>query len=139
MNYYVLLENEQRGPYTLTQLMAMWSTGQITSETMHWFEGLTEWIPLGSFVADEIAQEMADQVAKKTRLESARAALAKGVSGWGRGEFLALVVLSVLVPFIGFAMGLLNVWNPEKRQQAGQLIAVSVLVFLGVVLVFSQR
>jgi len=135
MNYYLLLNGKQSGPFSLLELMSMWSLGEINSETLHWFDGLGEWLPLGTFVEEAIAEEK-----QKAQSRAARfVAVSKPAStqGWKRGEYTALVVITVLVPFIGFAMALLNIWNPEKRQQAGQLLGISIIMFaIGFVLLF---
>lgn len=127
MNYYLLLNNEQAGPFSLTQLMSMWTSGEITGETLHCFDGLTEWLPLGMFVEEEIAAEKAKAERKLARFEASSAKPAASGT-WKPGEYLALVVMTVLVPFLGFAVGIINVWNPQKRQQAGQLLGLSVVM-----------
>ncbi len=44
---YLFLSEQQQGPYTLEQLRAMLSSGQITSQTPAWYEGLAEWQTVG--------------------------------------------------------------------------------------------
>jgi len=46
MEYFLYLNNEQKGPYTLNQLQSMWKAGSITSKTLYWQEGFDEWIAL---------------------------------------------------------------------------------------------
>jgi hypothetical protein len=65
MNHYVLVGDEQKGPYDMEQLKWMWKTGQITAETSYWREGLTQWIPLGVMVSDAIAAESRIEAQKK--------------------------------------------------------------------------
>jgi hypothetical protein len=50
MDHYLFIDNEQKGPYTLSQLKAMWITGTITKNTLYWQEGCPEWIPLSSIL-----------------------------------------------------------------------------------------
>lgn len=50
VTYYVLLGEEQKGPYTLAQLQAMWRDGSLTIDTQYWFEGQTDWMPLGTIL-----------------------------------------------------------------------------------------
>lgn len=50
MSYYILQNDETKGPYTLGQLRTMWSSGSITRETLHSQEGYSEWIPLSSII-----------------------------------------------------------------------------------------
>jgi hypothetical protein len=53
MSYYLLLNSEQKGPYTIGQLRAMWRSGAVTSDTQYWEDGLTEWLPV-STLADQL-------------------------------------------------------------------------------------
>ncbi len=52
MSYYIIQNEETKGPYTLGQLRSMWSAGSITSNTMHCQEGDTEWRPLSAIVRE---------------------------------------------------------------------------------------
>lgn len=141
MNYYLLLNNQQAGPFTMTQLMSMWTSGQITCETPHFFDGLGEWVPVGTFIEEAIAEESQKSKRKAARFESQTksASAATGARGWSGGEYLLLVVLTLLVPFIGFAVGIIGVWNPDKRQQAGQLMGLSLVIFLAGMFFLTHR
>ena len=44
--YYLLQDNEQRGPFTLNQLRTLWRSGKITGETLYSQPGFEEWMPL---------------------------------------------------------------------------------------------
>lgn len=48
--YYILDAEETRGPFTIGQLRSMWSTGSITTKTMHCQEGDEQWRPLSSIL-----------------------------------------------------------------------------------------
>jgi len=50
IKYYVMLGEDRKGPFTLTQLQAMWRAGSLTTETQYWFEGQSEWMPLGTII-----------------------------------------------------------------------------------------
>jgi len=52
MQYYALINNEQSGPFTTEHLSAMWRSGKVNSDTMIWYEGLSEWIPLSTIEDD---------------------------------------------------------------------------------------
>jgi TM2 domain-containing membrane protein YozV len=52
MSYYILQNDETKGPYTLGQLRSMWSSGSITTKTMHCQEGDSEWRPLSGIVRE---------------------------------------------------------------------------------------
>jgi len=44
--FYLQIENEQKGPYTLTQLQGMWQSGRLTMADLFWQEGNPDWQPL---------------------------------------------------------------------------------------------
>lgn len=46
MNYFIHADDEQKGPYTETQLKAMWLNGLLTASTLYWCEGMAEWRPV---------------------------------------------------------------------------------------------
>ena len=51
MDQYLIFQNgEQKGPFTLLQLRAMWSSGAITVQTLYWQEGQPDWLPLESIL-----------------------------------------------------------------------------------------
>lgn len=52
MSYYILQNDETKGPYTLGQLRAMWNSGAITTDTLHSQEGYSEWLPLSAIVQE---------------------------------------------------------------------------------------
>lgn len=43
MNYYIAMRDEQKGPYTMTQLETMWQAGTITADALYCAEGMTAW------------------------------------------------------------------------------------------------
>ena len=46
MGYYVLQNDETKGPYTLNQLRSMWGSGALTGNMRYCEEGYTDWLPL---------------------------------------------------------------------------------------------
>lgn len=51
---YLLIGEDQTGPYTPEQIRSMWTNGQITAETLYWFDGLGEWFPARNFCAPPV-------------------------------------------------------------------------------------
>jgi hypothetical protein len=43
---YLLVNNQQQGPYALEQIRNMWSAGTITSDTLYWYSGMEIWANL---------------------------------------------------------------------------------------------
>jgi TM2 domain-containing membrane protein YozV len=52
VRHYLFMNGEQKGPYTIGQLQTMWRNGTITSETRHFMDGYSEWMPLEIIVPD---------------------------------------------------------------------------------------
>ena len=52
--YYIWLNDQQTGPFTIEQLRNMWRIGKINSKLLYWREGgCDEWLPL-STLSDEL-------------------------------------------------------------------------------------
>jgi hypothetical protein len=49
--FYLHLDGEQRGPYTVPQIDHLLNSGLIAEETLYWREGLDQWAPVTSLVA----------------------------------------------------------------------------------------
>lgn len=45
-HFYVKTHNDVRGPFTLTQVAAMWASGNITSDSFYRISNIEEWSPL---------------------------------------------------------------------------------------------
>ena len=50
MDYYIDLQGEDKGPYTLSQLHEMWNSGAVTSDTIYCTTSMTEWRPLSELI-----------------------------------------------------------------------------------------
>lgn len=48
---YIHTGGNQKGPYLLQQINAMWLGGQLTADALYWFEGMEDWRPLAEFMA----------------------------------------------------------------------------------------
>lgn len=58
MPYYVLINDETKGPYTMGQLRGMWNSGAVTAQTLHCQEGYDKWTPL-SVILDQLEPTVA--------------------------------------------------------------------------------
>jgi hypothetical protein len=45
-SYYICNNDEPKGPYTETQLRAMWLNGLVLASTLYWRDGMAEWQPV---------------------------------------------------------------------------------------------
>jgi hypothetical protein len=48
--FYLHIDGEQRGPYTVPQIDHLLNTGLIAEDTLYWREGLEQWAPVTSLV-----------------------------------------------------------------------------------------
>lgn len=50
--YFLLLNGEQKGPFTMGQLRSMWTSGGITADILYWQEGNSDWLPITALLSD---------------------------------------------------------------------------------------
>ncbi|MDB2327301.1 DUF4339 domain-containing protein [bacterium] len=48
--YWITIGDEQRGPYTISQLRSMWQSGTITANTLYWQQGFDDWFSLSTII-----------------------------------------------------------------------------------------
>lgn len=75
--YYLWFNETQSGPYTIQQVRSLWASGQITSETLYWMEGKTEWEPLGSILSEIESQPIPPVIAHTTVLPAFEQAIVR--------------------------------------------------------------
>ncbi|MFL6213856.1 MAG: GYF domain-containing protein [Blastocatellia bacterium] len=46
--YFLMLNGQQSGPFTVNQLKAMWQSGSINAGTYYWQTSMTDWQPLAN-------------------------------------------------------------------------------------------
>jgi len=63
MEYYILIDDTQRGPYSPADIQHMLTTELITMQSSVWREGMEEWVPLNS-IYDQLTAPTKD---RKTR------------------------------------------------------------------------
>ena len=78
-SFYLWLEEEQTGPYTIYQLRGLWTNGVITGLTLYWQEGMPEWLPL-SQITKLIEQPAAPQPVLSVSPPSPAKSSTEGVS-----------------------------------------------------------
>lgn len=50
MSYYILQNDETKGPFTIGQLRSMWSSGAITLNTLYCEAGYERWLPMSELL-----------------------------------------------------------------------------------------
>lgn len=123
MNTYILWLNEQQaGPYTMTQLKGMWTNGAITAATLYWREEIQEWCSLGQLVENVIRTEMKQAEPVVTTDKATEKPI-------GVGENIAIVLVSLLLSLLAFFIGMIYYFS-GKKQRGARLMAWSVFWFV---------
>jgi hypothetical protein len=122
--FYLLLNEQQTGPYTLEQLRSMWASGAVTLNTLFWQEGMAEWKPLRNIVAllqprtpEQAASEMLGESIPSAAQNSSPSNQAScgGCLGGCLGMLLILMLLFSALAGLGKAWDALTVaWNTTK-------------------------
>jgi hypothetical protein len=127
--YFVMVEDESRGPYTIMQLRTMWASGALTGQMAYWKTGMEDWLPLESMMNE---------------LENSR-----GTSQPGENEddddeppTGLFCGLTIIFPLVGLVAGI--VWacspRPSYRAASAALIVLSlVMMFAGAILIAVLR
>lgn len=129
MDYLLLIEGNQTGPYSIGQLREQWASGEITGETLYWREGLAEWKPLEAMAdvlepppavpvgfARSAAAAAKPKPSERSRLSFVIIAILFGGLGlhnfyagyWGRA-LLQIALLAVGLAYSG-TFGILAIW-----------------------------
>lgn len=103
--YYLLVNEEQTGPYNLERLRLLYRTGQITRQTLFWQEGLAEWLTL-SALEDLLFPAVKNSFAMKSA--------PKPRSDCSRGTYIILAL------FLG-CLGIHNFYAGRHKNGAAQL------------------
>ena len=43
---YLLIQGEQRGPFSKQEVIEMWNIGDLSEESIYWREGMQDWHPV---------------------------------------------------------------------------------------------
>ncbi len=116
---YLLIGENQKGPYAPDQIRSMWASGEITADTLYWFEGLENWFPAAGFCqrASTGDQSVANTIAGST--------------------IACSYALTILLPLFGFFAGMYLV----LKRQVGHgvaCMALSVFTFVVLMSIFSH-
>src|SRR5947209_2809675 len=110
--YFIILDDDTKGPYTIRQLRSMWAAGQLTAETLYCEEGYDNWLHL-RVLADELEPET-PRLSPQTEMLLRREAMGLR-SNRSRGVYIILgLLLGVL--------GIHNFYAGHNRAGAWQLI-----------------
>jgi hypothetical protein len=137
---YILSGDEQQGPFSRDQVLTMHQSGRITTDTLFWFDGLTEWHPVSKLLQAEKAKHQAQLealVAPYIRLGILFVIIGLGLLSY----FIGVYDTSVEVGGpIGSLMDVSRVNNVGKMQtkQTGIIIGCCSTV-LGIALLFFAQ
>jgi len=133
---YLVKDGQQTGPFTRAQIDAMLASGEVTLETMAWYDGLPNWAALGTIVSPAVAPVSAPPApAPIVSAAPASFAMEPVVDGLANPELphLAKCLYQVLLAFvIGFAFGIIA--NVMGIAHAGLIVGLGLFVVaLGVI------
>lgn len=109
VKHYLNVDGQQKGPYTFSQLQSMWRNGAITSETLHFMDGYSDWMPL-----DVIVPDLDPQPVRSTHPALARPVVITASKSRGIYVILAL--------FLGGLFGIHNFYAGRFGVGAAQLL-----------------
>jgi len=69
--YYIHLNGEQKGPYTLAQLMRLYAKGFIPEETLYWMDGFEQWHPVADLCGPSLRMWREKSSKRRTYIFSA--------------------------------------------------------------------
>lgn len=107
--YRIYHDGQERGPYTFEQLRSMWSSGQLTADTLYWQDGMTEWKPLHQLGMDMAIQPVSPPAitmpSQPTRLPSHHVHHTGKVTtkSHGSGVVAAGSIMCIVGVFLAFA------------------------------------
>jgi hypothetical protein len=101
MSYYIIQNDETKGPYTLGQLRSMWSAGSITSKTMHCQEGDSRWRQLSV-----IERELETPAAVPPPAAQPAGFRVKKVEFAGVGAIVQIIGLILCITIVGAIIGI---------------------------------
>lgn len=133
LQYFLWLNEKQSGPYTITQLKSMWQSGQITSATCYWFDGLTEWLPIESMIEEGLAEDRRNVEMSRVREEEAKKEKPITTS-----ENVAIILASFLASPITFVAGILYC-IVGKKNRGVRLMAWSMAWIVVLAMFFGYR
>jgi len=126
MSYFIIQNEETKGPYTIGQLRAMWNSGAVTGDTLYCEEGYEEWLHL-RVLADELEPPAPVSqyagVARQPSIVRVKATKSRGV----------YIILGL---FFGL-LGIHNFYAGHNRAGALQLIITLLLGWVIIGLIVS--
>lgn len=131
--YFLYLNNEQSGPFTIAQLQHMWRVGQITAKTLYWQQGFDEWIPL-STIADSLEPPRQTRSISYADLSWARSSSASD----NPPSFGVVVLCTVFLPIVGLVAGIIWLCEPRHRGSGGAILAISFVLMFIYAFIFSH-
>ena len=98
-DYYIKTKGEERGPYAESQLLSMWGSGAITSDTLFRPSESQDWQPIARLLDEEESGTPPDVPAKSTATESASTASPKKSQA---GTVVVLIILLLVLAAMFF-------------------------------------
>lgn len=140
MQVYISRGVQRFGPFNLSEVQARLDAGQILPTDLAWHEGLGGWREVWRIEGISFSKGCVPPAAAGTPARPA-ASPSQTVKSSGQGELVVLIALSIFVPLVGVAIGIVRLTHPDRRAGGLILLAIStalmgfyaVLLFLLVV------
>lgn len=75
--YFLLINGETKGRYSVSQVKAMYEAGTITADTLYWSDGLPEWKPVDHLFQQETLAPVAVPLVTKAAVQENDSTVAK--------------------------------------------------------------
>ncbi len=95
--FYIHINGEQRGPYTVPQIDHLLNSGLIPAETTFWREGLEQWLPVTNLVE-----------------------LRRRPNPWKRLMIAAAVIVPILLVILFFGPAVADAWREATAREYTQ-------------------
>jgi type II secretion system protein G len=103
IQFYLYLNDQQVGPYSLDQIQQLLDQGKITTESLAWYEGLAGWVPVSEVLSDANVLHDDFQANKQARLSTKGGDQKRGLSILQIVGIAFVALSGLLNPVLGLA------------------------------------
>jgi hypothetical protein len=135
MEIYISRSGERYGPFSLAEVQADIDAGNIQPTDLAWHDGVTDWAEVWQLDGITLPKRRVPPPPPPARAAYYPTMPQKSSSG---GDMALLILLTLLLPIVGFIIGIIRISNPERRSEGGILLALSIGLTIFYMFLFSQ-